>query len=326
MVQRIEIEGELVRVIHVDVVQSARLEDVLPHIENRPPISMFHPRSAIYTHWNESNPANKQVKYLLELPPGIRSIIKSGYRYRIALPWTYFVFSFTTASDVNYGPNWQIIDYFVFHARDRVRDMESRLWSAFLPNVYEDGRICFGSTSPPIDQPLADRVDQYVNDWYQTQFNNDVHGSRLHPLPYGGRLPNGWNLWVTATTERGASSYLDWPEWNQTQEEDGAPSFTVAQALGIIPDPNTRHAYHMPIVPNRPAIATVADAIPPIQFPMTFGRSEEWLRTLEPTQRHRLHQALNLIIAETPDAVQAPEMDPRDAAMPETDGGEPITA
>ena len=326
MVQRIEIEGELVRVIDVNVLQSARLEDVLPHIENRPPVSMFHPRTAIYTHWDESDPTNKQVKYLLELAPGVRSIIKSDRRYRLAFPWTYFVFSFVTPHDVHRGESWRIVDYFVFHAKERVRDLNSRLWTAFLPNVYEDGRICFGTTAPNPAQPLADRVDQYVTDWYQTQFNNDVHGSRTHPLPYNGRLPTGWKLWVDATAERGASSYLDWPEWEMTNSENGVSSFTVREALGI-QDANAqrRIIHNMPISGDRPHTATVLDAIPTITFPMTFGRAEEWLRSLEPTQRYRLQQALNLIVTETPDAVQAPEVDPRDAAMPETDGGEPVT-
>lgn len=329
MVQRIEIEGELVRVIDVNVLQQARLADVLPHIENRPPITMFHPRSVIFTHWDESDPQNKRVKFLCELPPAVRSIVKSDRRYRIALPWTYFVFSFSTAGDVSVGANWQIIDYFVFHTRDRVRNLDSRLWTAFLPNVYEDGRICFGSTGVRTDQPLADRVDEMVNNWYLTQFNNDVHGTRHHPLPYGGRLPNGWALWVNATTEGGASSYLNWPEWNQTNGEDGVSSFTVREALGIV-EANVRTgnrlADHIRISPERVLNPSVTDAIPPIIAPMTFGRSEEWLRTLTPVQRHRLNVALQTIITETPDAVQAPEPDPRDAAMPETDGGEPVTA
>lgn len=326
MVQRIEIEGDLVRVINVDVITQAALTDILPHIENRPPITMFKPRSAIFTHWDESNPSNKIVKFLCELAPGTRAIVKNNRRYRIALPWTYFVFSFSTSRDINQGASWSIIDYFVFHSRDRVTGLDSRLWSAFLPNVYSDGRICFGSTGPDTNQPLADRVDQLVNNWYLTQFNNDVHGTRQHPLPYRGRLPNGWALWVNATNERGASSYLDWPEWEMTNGEEGVESFTVREVLGI-QDENTartsNHGDNIRINPDRVTSPTVRDAIPEIISPMTFGRAEEWLRTITPVDRFRLNVALQNMVADDPATLQEPE-EPIEEPL-DHDGGEPVT-
>ena len=319
MTQIIEIEGDLARRVSREVIQEMPLADILPFIENRPPITMFHPRSAIFTYWNESDPRNKQVKYLCELPPGIRSIVKSGRRYRLAIPWTYFVFGFTmgAAGDINDGANWQMVDYLVFHSRDRFEGPEHRLWTAFLPNVYEDGRICFGTTGVPTRQSLMNRVDQMVNEWYLTQFNNDVHGSRTHPLPFNGRLPNGWALWVNATRDHGLQAIQQMPEWDVTDQS--IPSWTVSEILTGMGARPSMIAFPQ----ERVQIGTVTDAVPAIQMPWTFGRIEEWYAQLDPVQRFRVRTAANNYVTENPAAVQAPTPDDDPNNLTD-DGGEAV--
>lgn len=307
MTQRLIIEGDLVTVVEEQVLSRARLADVLPLIENRPPITLLHPRTAIFTYWNEQNPQAKTAKFLCELPPGIRSIVKLGRRYRLAMPWTYFIFSFRTSGNVTSGGNWSMEDHRVFHAPERVNDYQSRLWSAFLPNVYDNANICFGSTGVPTDQSLQNRVDQLVNEWYLTEFNNDVIGGRSHPLPFNAAFPTpGFRPWVDATAEHGAAAWRDFPEWNAAPGT--IASWTVAEALQQ-PD-MTR------------TLPTITERIPELTMPATFGRTEQWLReSLTPLQRGRLRIAMQNVAQDEPETFAEPT--PINPEQDE-DGGEPV--
>lgn len=314
MPQFLEIEGDLVRVVERSVINTANLADVLPLLENRPPITMLHPRSAILTQWDESDPAHKRVKFLCEYAPGIRAITKGPRRYRLAMPWTYFIFGFETAGPITGpGSQWSMGDHLIFHTNEKVRNLNSRLWTAFLPNVYEDGRICFGSTGADISLSLSDRVDELVNTWYMTEFNNDVIGGRTHPMPFNAPFPTpGFRPWVEATATLGAAAWTTFPEWNNTtssQRAAGPTSFTVQEL------------FHVPL--DRLAPITMQEAIPPLALPMTFGRTEDWLRSLTPLQRRQIATGITHIATETPDAIAPVEAIPAPPTM-EDDGGEPI--
>lgn len=309
----IEIEGDLVRVVERSVVRQASLTDMMPFLETRPALTMFHPRTAIMTYWDESNPAAKKVLFLCESAPGLRAIVKGGRRYRLSMPWTYFMFGFETAGPITGpGSQWMMRDHRVFHTNQRVAHLNDRVWTAFLPNVYENGDICFGSTGAEMNQPLSDRVDTLVNTWYMTEFNNDVIGGRAHPLPFNARFPSpGFRPWVDATAEHGASAWTTFPEWNETNNAS-IPSFTIEDLL--------RNAGYQ----SRVAPRTFTDAIPPIPTPATFGRVEEWLNNdLTPLQRLQVARGLTNITNENPDAL-APEADLPPAVQTMEDGGEPI--
>jgi hypothetical protein len=312
MTQRLVIEGEMVHIEDITISQSLPLSEMLPFIENRPPISMFHPRSAVYTYWNESNPQRKIVRFLCEAAPGIKGIIKSGRRYRLAMPWTYFVFSFQTASDVNVGGNWTMSEHFAYHSNAQVTGPDSRLWSAFLPNVYNNADICFGSTGASVNQPLAARVDQLVSSFYLTEFNDDVIGGRSHPLPFNAAWPTpGFLPWVQATAEHGAAAWVDFPEWHDTTGQNGVQSKTVAEALSIDTD-------------TRLAPRTMVEAIPPIPSVPTFGRAEQWLRDLTPVQRRRLLIGLENIGQADPALIAPIDAVINPVAALAGDGGEPV--
>lgn len=309
MVTRIVIEGEMARIEETNVVQTARLSDILSGLEARPPITMFHPRSAIATHWDESALPMRQVTFLCELSPGIRSIVKSGRRFRLAMPWTYFVFKLS-------GTNldrMSLDDSLVYHTNQKVMDGNSRLWAAFLPNVYSDGRICYGSTGVSPNQPLSQRIDQLVNEWYLTTFNNDLIDGRRRPFPFEPHPKSSLLPWATATREQGASAWLSFPEWDMTTGyNDEAPNWTVEEAF------NSDVSRMSPM--------TFTEAIPAIPVPATFGRTEEWLRGLSAVQRGRLLSSLTVLQTENPALV---EVTPEDTTATPTntgpidDGGEP---
>ena len=321
----IEIEGGLARIVTREVTREVPLASVLPFIENRPPVTLFHPRSAVATYWNESNPLDREVKFLCELEPGVRSIVKIDRRYRLAMPWTYFVFAFrsqTNGAEVNPadGSHYSMVDYFCFHAPRRFESLDDRVWAAFLPNVYEDGRICFGSTGVRNNQPLANRVDQLVNDWYQTRFNNDVHDGRHHPLPFNGRLPNGWINWVNETRDHGLGAIARMPEWNEPSST--IPNWSFRDVLTGRSSNGVVTPHHIQINPERPRLGTVTEEIPEIQMPWTFGRVEEWFASLTDIQRMRVLRSAQNFVAENPEAIAAPE--PDNTPEPNEDGGVPI--
>jgi hypothetical protein len=320
----IEIEGGLARIVTREVSREVPLASVLPFIENRPPVTLFHPRSAVATYWNESNPLDREVKFLCELAPGIRSIVKIDRRYRLAMPYTYFVFAFrsrTNGADANAadGSHYSMVDYFCFHAPRRFESLDDRVWAAFLPNVYEDGRICFGSTGVRTDQPLANRVDQLVNEWYQTRFNNDVQGGRQHPLPFNGQLPNGWINWVNETRDHGMGAIARMPEWDAPAST--IPNWSFREVL-LGQDVAGRGAHHVQISADRPRIATVTDEIPAIEAPWTFGRVAEWYANLTLTQRLRVLRAGQNYVEENPEALATVELETE--LEPTEDGGVPV--
>lgn len=309
MTQRIIIENDLVTILEETVVARSTLQDILPHMEHRVPVTLMHPRSAIFTHWNESDPRYKTVKFLCEMTPGIKNLIKLGRRYRLAMPYTYFVYSFSTSGDIT--GSWSLDDHYVYHTNERVTSMDSRLFTAFLPNVSNDGNICFGSTGVDPGMALPDRVDRLVSDWYLTEFNNDLVGGRSHPFPFNAGIDRMFRPWVDATRELGASAWTTFPEWALRAGEDGVQSRTVREALNLGAEARVLNP------------ATFTEAIPELRAPMTFGRSEEWLRGLTAIQRGRLRVAMENIATDEPDAIDIPTPAPVNNTF-EDDGGEPV--
>jgi hypothetical protein len=308
MTRIIEIENGLARIVDRTIVSEQAMADVLPLLETRIPVSMFHPSTARFTYWDESN-VTKRVRFLCELPPAIRYIRKLNRKFRLAMPWTYFVLSYETVGDP-FGIDWTPEDHRIFHSPTKVTSMNNRLWTAFLPNVYNDGRICFGTTGVPTHQPLADRVDQLVSQWYLTEFNNDVIGTRNHPLPFNGRHPYGYRLWVEATAEHGLDAMTRFPEWQVTNGND-VNSFLVSELLaapGLRTDP-----------------ITVTGGIPEIPFPATWGRLAQTLtgHSFTNQNRHQMLSVLQGLQEETPDLFEAPPPPPVIEPGAEDDGSEP---
>lgn len=295
----LEIEGGVVRIIEKKIIAEKRLEDVLPGLEFRPPLmSPLLPRSCILFYWDETDPKKKMLIMLCEAMPGIKNIVKEGYRYKMAMPWAYFVFIATTAGDPN-GKSWSVEKYKAFHARDRVTNLDSKMAVAFLPNVDENARICYGATATKENQPLADRIDTLVNEWYVTLFTDHLIEGRRHPRPFGA---TNWKPWVDATVEHGPTAYLKFPEWNDPL----CLRWTVRTAMGLKD------------IPVEMKEMTAIGEIPEIPQPMTFGRAEEWAKNLAPEQRQRLLGALTNMKADNPKLFKAAEE--KDVAAPAVKG------
>lgn len=300
MVQKLEIQGDEVQVVETQVVRKIALKDLMPHLVQRPPITIANlPRTAVFVHWDETNPIRRVMYLLCEMSPGVRTITK-GYggskrKYRLAFPWTYFWFVC-----VNEGTRWAITNYKAFHAPKRYNGPKSELWTAFCPNInHQRADICFGSTGAP-PGPIDEQIDWIVNNWYVTEFNDHLDGEMTYP--FGGR---NFKNWVDKTTENPAC-WTDFPEWKNGARKQWTVEAVVQASANI-----------------RPEIMEAVYAIPEIKTPLTFGSADEWLREKVPnaTDRWRLLKSLESSVKENPTFVEEPTLTPLTGAL--EDGGIP---
>lgn len=291
MTRTIEIEGGLARIVDKVLVQELPLADAMPLIENRPPVTLpvLPKNHVVSAYWDESDPASKTLELLVSIDPATRLLPydvanRYGDECRVALPYTVFHFRLIANQPNPQGRHWTFDSTRVFFARENPKNLDQQVIAALLPNVYSDGRICFGNTAVPVDQPLSDRVDQLVNEWYLSEFAD--HHVREYPWPWAKRTGRGYRKWVTESA-RDPRCWTQWPEWdlNDTHQQHWRLGDLFGQPIH-----------------NTDAM-TVIGAIPQLPEQPTFGRAEQWLNGLTPTQRFRLRTALANIEAEAPETI-----------------------
>lgn len=305
MVQHLEIQGELVQVVERQVVRQIKLQDLMPHMVKELPVTLpVLPRTAVFVHYDPTNPTAKRINFLCEVPAGIRTITKENKtggnkrRYKLAFPWTYFWI--TAVSQGTKLDSFVIDNYKALHSRNRFTKVEgSEFYVAFLPNIYSvSGEICFGSTGAPVGS-LADQVDDIVNNFYLTEFNDHLDRTDM-VWPYGG---SNFKNWVEATEVKGAAAYKTFPEW-----DNGARTkFTMADLIGTSSKLRTERIEGSVVIPEIPS-------------PMTFGRAEEWFKNLSKQDRGRLKIAMENLVEDDPDAIEMPQA----VAEVADDGGIPV--
>lgn len=305
MPEYLEIEGDLARIIKRDVVFEAALTDVLPHIETRKPVTTpALPDNTKFVALDPTDHKSWKLSVLIELPPKVRTLTMAdadwgrtandGLAHKVSLPYT--IFGFYLTSD-DQGKNWQFEDYSCYFSKTTLKTGKELMIPALLPNVFENGRICFGNTAPALDRgaSLADRLNAIVNEWYLSRFT-DIGHTRANYLPYGAGRRN-YARWV-AETEANPRCWENWVEFDpgdKTQEH-------VTPEKALLRKDTERIT---PVV--------LANGIPELPHTVTFGRAEEWLRGLTDVQRGRLERAFERIRTTTPDAIVIPDDDDIDA-------------
>ena len=265
MPRLIEINGGLVSIINREVAMTVPLEEWLPLIERRVPVSTpVLPTNVRALHWDETDMNHKKLMVLIEREPQIINLNMDGTMHRISIPWTRFFFYCSTRSSTPTAA-WVLDDYRIYWSDKRYsNNIALDMIPALLPNVYEDARICFGSTGADAYQPLADRLDQIVNEFYVSTFNNDLTIRR----------PNGWRGWANweRMTTTNPMGWMTWPDWTTRT----ATSWTerCAQFVNGLDTRNTPMAS--------------ADPIPDVPLGATFGRINEWFNEMDVHQRRRL--------------------------------------
>lgn len=295
MPQEILIQGDLVTVRDVTPTHTVALADFLPHIEKRHPIVMpLLPDRVKTVRWDSSNLDAQQLEVLIQVEPSVRSISVRRTRtfgagapdtqYRVSLPYLLFIFTATTSDQA--GLMWDINEYRVFNANAPLTSLDQKVCAAMLPNVYSDGRICFGNTGVAAGMPLHDRLNAIVNQYYLTSFDTSHH-VRDYYLPYGAGN-NEFEPWVEHTAED-PNCWRSLPEWTEgSPEHQRQHWYTVKDLLGPQFDRTT-------------PIALAGD-IPDMRFRPTFGVAEEWVAQHDRADILRLDHAIDMWLADHPEA------------------------
>lgn len=264
--ERISIHNDLVSLETVSTSRQVPLADWLEQLNVGGSVTFpTLPRSAVFAHQDSSTPGIKNLFILTEIPAGIvnleKNLYEEGRRYRLAMPWTYIWFAVSTTDMSPNTTQWTVNDYRIFHKDRRYNGVNEEMIVARLPNVYGDGRICWGATGADPRATLADRLDQLTNEWYLSRFNTDLDGNV--PLPYGEA---DYGRWLRETREN-PTSWRNWPEWS-----DATTKFTVTQ---LMRDHQQTFRTEEILLPN---------SIAPIPSRLTFGSWEEWFRTQVPAE------------------------------------------
>jgi hypothetical protein len=283
MNQIIEIENGLVRLVTRTVEHTVPLEDWMPLIEKRGIIRM--PALPVGTRaviWDPTDLQNQKMAVLIEQEPQIIGLRFFDDIHTVSLPYMRFFFNCIT-SDITNNIMWQLSDYRCFMAEHQYRnDEEEDMIAALLPNIYQDGRICFGSTAPDANQTIGDRLTQIVNEFWLSGFNNDLTIRR----PNNAR---GWTQWERMT-ETDPTGWTNWRDWEPGAH--GRFSFrNLASNVGMT---------------SRSDEVIVPDAIPPLPLGASFGRVEEWIQSLNNGQRARLIQTTTALAGIQPEDFVAP--------------------
>lgn len=140
---------------------------------------------------------------------------------------------------------------------------ETKVWPAMFPNCWENGRVCFGSTSTPANLPLGRFVDHAINNFWTSEFNDDLE--RNWPYP---DMPS----WEDASN---ANEHV-WQDWAHIWEN--GHDMTVRAKLNLLRD---RYDNRAPQVEWRNAVPSSAQGpIPAARITPTWYNINEWLDDL----------------------------------------------
>lgn len=305
--RRIIIEGEVARIVETTVIAETPLSALSEYLETyKPTVLPILPHNTCHVAYD---PNTKVGQLVVEIAP-TRHHLKFHYRngdfdtdhvdysrrdhndlavFHIQMPWLYLAYSFIldtadNSRDNTTGREQRLQNFTItdvhFYARPRpVTANDNSLWVMPLANVYGDGRICWGTTTASTGS-LAERINDQVNMFTSTTFNNDL----------GLNTPNAYDsydAWEKASSD--PTCFTAWEEFTRT------PPVTLAN-FSPEPLPDLRAVFNVP-------------PPPPI---FTIGRAREWFTTITLPQRRAFLLAMQRAIDET----AAPEPEPPTFTLP----------
>ena len=265
-VTQVVMEGDLVRIIEVKTVKQANMADFLPLLQTRQPIHIpALPKNLSHLGANPMPNGDTEVDLVIEFLPQPRQITWHARdndptsTFRLAMPWTYFVFNMHT-SDAALRTAWTCQNWKVFWTKKKVTSLTDNMMRVFLPNVYEDGRICFGNLGRAGNTSLAEFVDATVNTFWISTFNNHL----TVPLPGDYKNFDEWAA-DTAVTE------ACWEKWKMLDNKK------VGTLQEILRGGRDRFA---PVI--------VEGTIPNVPMPLTFDAIDQWFALMDDNGKARM--------------------------------------
>jgi hypothetical protein len=139
-------------------------------------------------------------------------------------------------------------------------------WTPQMPNIFGDSRICFGANSVNGSLPLGHFIDQSINTFWTSEFNQDLEN--FFPYPSLKR-------WEDASPE-------DWPNWT-----------TWADRPQPLRDKFKQFDEDMDW--QNPVNNSTEREIPRLPMFHTFDNLERWLSELGDSERARLEATLDVL-------------------------------
>ena len=296
MAKRVTIHGNVADIEEVELLRSVPVDSLFRHIENRPAQNIGPlPKTAVFIRWDESNPRERHLYVMTQLPPLVRNLRYINRRYNLSIPWTYFLFDFSTTQDpTTFTGIWAMGRTRVYWAREEATGWNSQLSRALIANCDEGGVICYGDTGVDAALPLNARVDRLTTDFYQTTFMHDSGTG----VPFRTDGAQTWARWEQETAQHGVTAYRNFPDW------DGPymPNLTVLDAFNTN-IPRTQRTAN--VAPRQLLVPGGMEDLPEA---FTFQRAEQWLTPpgITAVDRHRLFVALQNLQADNPATIEAP--------------------
>lgn len=302
MAQRIEIEGQIARVVEQTTLYETTLEQLMPQLVTRLPTYL--PILPDQTKVVAFNPETKRGGLLIEQPPARRNLRIFNDRgatngpdarrqnenadnigvFHLQMPWVYFFYGFTVGIDGEaFNEDTILQDFrldqgFYLWRNEKLTSMDDRLWRGKVPNVDNGSWICWGYTRHDTSS-LAERINDMVKNFSSTTFNYHLDA----PKPNKYRSYTAWE----EDSLKDPLCYLNWDEWTSDQTVVG----TVSQFF-------TRHV-DTPLGPVAD-LSRSTDVIPepPAQF--TVARALDWMNNLPEHRRAQFLHALRRWTDNTP--------------------------
>lgn len=313
--ERIIIEGDRARLERIELLSETPLAALAPHLTTRLATVMpVLPRNPV--RYLAFDPNDGRGLMLVETPPK-RTVLTMRHRtdtnhridaarardsddglarFYVQTPYQYFAYAFTFDVSGEALARFGISRHYLFWARDPISEPSSPIWRALCPNIDETGSICFGGT-PSDSTSLAAKVDDLVNNFFTTTFNEDLG----HATPFEGSLLD-WER-----DSETPMSYRNWPLWEEPPlRVEQLPSYVHETPITPIAEINPTHV-NLPELPEN----------------FTVLRARRWLQQLDEGARRRITYAIQhltedntpvteeeLLESQYPDAVAAEAANP----------------
>lgn len=266
----IEIEGGIARLVTRQIKYEVPTSDLAQHlVKAQPSTSPILPTGTVALHLN---PEQKRYAALVERPPrtelirlgvtrltiedwydklGLDDPIEWPHQLSLPIPWEYYWFDgqieprFAGSASVYVMENT-----YLYWSPSRLQNWGDYVYPAQLPNINDNGSICWGDVSSNNDS-FAAKINELVNTFYQSEFNDDWGHMRLPlPIPELENIPRDaygcpeypWLNWHPIN--------LNWPDsyapapinttninpptaWNRMHIEDWIYSLTPARRQGL---------------------------------------------------------------------------------------------
>lgn len=140
---------------------------------------------------------------VVQLPPGIHKWVYSEERrmYTTSFPYIILAINFIRGA-IDGASSANRCGVFVYYRNESVATLDDPLFFPNMPNVYEDGALCWGTERIPLDAPINRKVEMVADAFFRSNFNHHELGYHWIPSKDGIRgHPQTFEDWENRSRE-----------------------------------------------------------------------------------------------------------------------------